>query len=165
MGNDIDLSGIGAIGFDEDVPALARHDDEAPRCSNDCFCDLALIIAWPVENGVKRSDQWHLQRRNEVENEPAGFPAEYSELVLQADEVETLPIYEFGCVAILLRIILVDPEPNRGRIVMDASRVAHDDNGGFGNSGRGSERQFKVCRECRYAAAARQGVTDKCNPE
>jgi hypothetical protein len=48
---------------------------------------------------------------------------------------------------------------------MDASRVAHDDNGGFDNSGRGSERQFKVSRECRDAAAARQGVTDKGNPE
>src|SRR3546814_6958171 len=111
------------------------------RCSSECLCELAVFIAWPVENGVKRSVQRHLQRRNEVENELAGCPCEYSELVLQADEVETLPNYEFGRVAILLRIILVDPEPNRGRVVMDASRVAHDDNGGFGNSGRGSERQ------------------------
>jgi len=124
-----------------------------------------LIITWPVENGVKRSDQRHLQRGDEVENELASFPAEYSELVLQADEVETLPIYEFGRVAILIRIVLVDPEANRGRVVMDASGVAHDDNGGFGNSGRGPERQFKVSRECRYAATARQGVTDKCNPK
>ena len=115
------------------------------------------------QDRMKRRDDRHFQARQELDDIPAGLPAEDSILVLQANDVKALVVQKLGGLNVFADDVVVDLQAHRRRIVVAAARVRHGDDAGFQLRAIERNRPMKIMGEGRDAAAARQMIADERN--
>jgi hypothetical protein len=102
---------------------------------------------------------------DQFKNIVARDTSEDTELVLEANNVETTAIYQFGCAGILAGLILIDRCPDDWWKGILASLITHRENGCASDIRQVGNRLLEVSRKSCNAAAARQRVADECDAE
>ena len=159
----VDLGLRDAVDLQEECACAFGHDDHPRGKVDQLVQDAPLIGVGLAQDRMQGRHDRHPQVPQEAEDMTARTPSEDPIFVLKADDVGIREVQEIGRAAIAVTVLLVDLEPNFGRVVVPFGTIVHRHDEAFRLVELAGHRVIHVVRECGDAALARQVVTDKCN--
>ena len=131
MGDDFDLVVRHLIDAAQQLAALFGHHDDLRRRLDDALQHRALRRRRLGQHGVERRHHRHGEARQQRQDVGAGFAAENSEFVLQADDVEPAAVQEIRGARVLFEFAVLDLQSDRRRIVIGLAMIGHRHDGGI----------------------------------
>ena len=125
--DDFDLVVRHAIDAAQQLASLVGHHDDLRRRLDDALHDRTLGRGRLGQHRVQRCDDWHAEARKQLEDVSAGFAAENSEFVLQANDVEPASVQEGRGAHIVFNRVILDLQRDGSGIVIGLSVVVHCD--------------------------------------
>ena len=131
VGNDFDLVVRHLIDAAQQLAALVGHHHDLRRRLDDALHHRALSGRRLGQHGMERRHHRHGEARQQREDVGAGFAAENSEFVLQANGVEPAGVQEVGRAHVLFDIVVLDLQSDRRRIVVGLTVIGHRHDAGL----------------------------------
>ena len=131
VGDDLDLVIRHAIDAAQQFASLVGHHDDLRRRLDDALHHRALGRGRLGQHRVQRRHDRHGEPRQQLEDVGAGFAAENSEFVLQADGVEPAGVQEIRGARVLFDIVVLDLQGDRSGIIIGLTVIGHRHDAGL----------------------------------